>query len=67
MRVELTVDPAARGVDAEVTVSIEGGEDGPVVQTMEVSGDQDQPAEVSISTRSSKSKLSVKVTSAEAL
>lgn len=67
VRVELGVDSAARDTDAEVIVTITGDESGPITQTMVVQGGQYDAAEVSLSTPSSKTKIAVKVTSAEAL
>lgn len=67
VRVELGVDPAARGQDAEIIVSITGDESGPITERIEVEGDQYSPPEVSLSTPSEKTKVTVKVVSAEAL
>lgn len=67
VRVELGVDSVARDIDAEVIVTITGDESGPITQTMVVQSGQYDAAEVSLSTPSSKTKISVKVTSAEAL
>ncbi|UQU62035.1 hypothetical protein COUCH_23655 [Couchioplanes caeruleus] len=49
----------------EVTYEVTGDEDGPVIGTLEVTGDQYTSQEESLSTRSSGTKISIKVTDVE--
>lgn len=46
----------------EVTYEITGDEDGPVIGTFELTGDEYDQDEVSLSTRSSKAKVGIKIT-----
>ncbi|TDS80441.1 hypothetical protein CLV52_1006 [Amnibacterium kyonggiense] len=53
--------PATGSIKHEIT----GGEDGPVIETIDISGTQYSPARNVISTSSSSKKLHVRITDAE--
>ena len=62
VRVTLAAEASVQDIGVEVTVEITGDESGPTVQTVQVEGGQYTPIEVSLSTKSSKVKVTAKVT-----
>jgi hypothetical protein len=71
--VTIKVDMAYGGADLsaddtwEVTYEVKGGEDGPIIGTFEITGDQYTVNEESLSTRSRSTKVTIKVTDVEKL
>jgi hypothetical protein len=49
----------------EVVYEVKGDEDGPIIDSFELTGDRYDQDEISVSTKSNKTKISVKVTSIE--
>jgi len=69
----IKIDMSYRGADLsaddtwEVTYQVKGDESGPIIGTFEITGDQYTVNEESLSTRSSRTKVTIKVTDVEKL
>jgi hypothetical protein len=63
IRLILNTSSKAQGVAAEVTVTVKGDESGPIIETISIDeSGQYSPEEVSVSTKSSATKITAKVT-----
>jgi hypothetical protein len=63
IRLTLAASAQAQGVPAEITVSVKGDESGPIIETISIDENGEySPVEVSLSTKSSATKITAKVT-----